>query len=501
MLNLKAPENEIHMLQVKGFVEHEPDPDYAHTSDAAREAFLDMKYGVRIHWGLYTQWSLKNESWKFLKMSSRRRQAYQQLYQQFNPRNFSADAWMEFFQRCGFQCFAMTSKHHEGFSMFDTQTRVKRRVNWTAPGGPQIEDCNLAYSVMDTPFQRDIVGELTDSAHRHGIKVDLYFSHPDWYDADFRPYALHPLQTRRVYEHPEEYGAPDYVNYVQPPAFRIVPEPTAEEQARMMARHRAQLVELLTNYGKIDMLCLDQWLGKPVWPEMKETIKLLRQIQPDVMLRIRGIGNYGDYYTPEGVVPVEMAETDMPWMVIYPLGRSFSYEIQARYHKGAAWVIRNLIQCVATGGNFMVGIGPDVDGWFHPKAIEVLETVGEWLKFNGEAVYGTRPFTPWHEMDHEHPGAEVHFSQSKDGTTVYALCQADTWKGIRKTGRLSLASIPAREGMQVSLLGGSEMEDGGWNLAWTRQGEGVEVDVPKVASGRMGNYGGVFKFESMQGRA
>ncbi len=428
-------------------------------------------------------------------MSPQRRQAYQQLPEQFNPQNFDADAWMEFFQRCGFQCFAMTTKHHEGFSLFDTQTRVRSRVNWTAPGGPQIEDCDLAYSVRDTPFKRDIIGELCDSARQHGIKIDLYFSHPDWYDADFRPYSFHPLVTQRMYDFPEEYGTREYVGLLKPPRHRLASEPAPEEQQRMMVRHRAQLVELLSNYGKIDMLCLDMWLGKPVWPELRETVKLLRQIQPDVMLRIRGIGNYGDYYTPEGFVPQEMAETDMPWMVIYPLGRTFSYEPIARNHRNAGWVIRNLIQCVATGGNFMVGIGPDADGWFHPKAIKVLETVGEWLRVNGEAVYGTRPFTPWHEVDTEHPGEDIHFSQSKDGSMVYAFCQGESWKRVQATGRLSLASIPAREEMRVSLLGGPETEDGGRALAWTSQGKGVVVEVPKAMCECLGNYGGVVKFQ------
>jgi alpha-L-fucosidase len=190
-----------------------------------------------------------------------------------------------------------------------------------------------------------------------------------------------------------------------------------------------------------------------------------------------------------------MAETDMPWMVIYPLGRSFSFEIQARYHKSAAWVIRNLIQCVATGGNFMVGIGPDADGWFHPKAIEVLETVGEWLKINGEAVYATRPFTPWHEPDLEHPGEDIHFSQAKDGRTVYAFCQGETWRAVRRTGRLRLASIPAREGLQVTLLGG------GTPLAWREVGATgrspiLEMDVPKAASTRLGMIGGVVRFQN-----
>jgi alpha-L-fucosidase len=138
------------------------------------------------------------------------------------------------------------------------------------------------------------------------------------------------------------------------------------------------------------MVCLDQWLGPQVWPALRETILHLRKIQPDVMLRARGIGNYGDYYTPEGFVPGDKGNTDTPWFVIYPLGSSFSYERVPGNYKGAAWVVRNLIDTVAKGGNFMVGIGPDGDGRFHPTAISQLREVGDWLNVNGDGVYATR---------------------------------------------------------------------------------------------------------------
>jgi alpha-L-fucosidase len=313
---------------------------------------------------------------------------------------------------------------------------------------------------MDTPFKRDIIKELCDSARRHDIKIDLYFSHPDWYDADFRPYGFHPLQTPGVARFPEDYGAPDYFQWVQNYQTWQVTERTAEETDRMIQRHRAQLVELLSHYGRIDMVCLDMWLGKDVWPQLRETVMLLRQLQPDVMLRIRGIGNYGDYYTPEGFVPGDKANTDMPWMVIYPLGRAFSYESAWRYHKGARWIIKNLIDCVAKGGNFMVGIGPDETGWFHPRAVKDLEEAGDWLRVNGEAIYATRPYEPWHE------GEDIYYTRSKDGRTVYAICTR--WPGRT----LELAALPAREGLQVTLLGNEPP------LTWRRTASGVEIDIP-----------------------
>ena len=159
----------------------------------------------------------------------------------------------------------------------------------------------------------------------------------------------------------------------------------------MMARHRAQLVELLTNYGKIDMVCLDMYLGPTVWPALRETVLKLREIQPDVMLRGRGIGKYGDYSTPERVLPGTTKGLDKPWMSIYPLGTDFSYDPEATNYKGTKWIVQSLADTVAKGGGLMIGVGPSAHGEFHPEAIRQMKATGDWLKVNGEAIYATRP--------------------------------------------------------------------------------------------------------------
>ncbi len=473
--NIKLPEREF--SQVRFYIEEEPDPGYQHASEAAYEAFQDFKFGVRIHWGLYSIWELQHESWPFLNMDFKKKQEYQQLYKTFNHTGFSAEEWMQFFKKAGFRCFAFTTKHHEGFCMFDTKSRVKQRMNWTAPGGPKIESCDLAYSIMETPFKRDIVKELCDAGHKHGLKIDLYFSHPDWYDADFRPYSHSPMMTDYAIDHPQDFDL-DIRSFFGGRIGEMTEEPTATERQRMMARHRAQLVEILSNYGKIDMVCLDMRFGPGVWKETKETIKILRKIQRDVMFRNRGIGNYGDYYTPEGYVPGDPANTNMPWMVIYPLGRSFSYETDAANHKGTKWIIDNLVDTVAKGGNFMVGIGPNGTGKYHPEAIKELEAAGYWLKINGEAIYGTRMWT------HRKEGDAVRFTRTKDNKNVFAHCLE--WPG--KT--FSSEVLQPKKGSKITMLGVSK------ELAWTQEGNKLVVTIPpEVQKKRPCDYAWVFKIE------
>jgi len=397
-------------------------------------------------------------------MSYEERQKYQDLYRDFNPKNFNAEDWMRFFKKAGFKCFAFTSKHHDGFSLFDTKTHVRKRVNWTAPNGPVIEDCDCAYSGMDTPFKRDVVRELCDAAHKYNMKIDFYFSHPDWYDADFRPYTFHPLTVPNVREllpQKEFDEAPSRFDRMSPVPVHAL---TKEERGRMIARHRQQLTEILGNYGKIDMLCLDMWLGADVWPELRETVMTLRRMNPDIMLRCRGIGNYGDYYTPEGFVPGKKENTDMPWMVIYPLGNTFSYDPDGSRYKGSEWVIRNLVDAVAKGGNFMVGIGPDENGLWHPKAIEQLEEAGKWLAVNGEAIYGTRarPDLLYKE------GENLFFTRTKDSGYVYAI--STEWPGAT----LNIKTVRPREGTDLFLLGYGE------RLEWEYDNErGLTIVLPE----------------------
>ena len=461
------PKSDRNYKQTCGYVEDNPIPEYTWASDKAYDDFNDIKFGVRIHWGLYSIIHQKSESWPFLKMTNEQKKAYQNMAKTWNPVGFNAGEWMDLFAESGLKMFAFTTKHHEGFSMFDTKTRVKKRVNWMAPGGPIIEDCDLAFSIMESPFKRDVVKELCDAAHKKNIKIDLYFSHSDWYDADFRPYGWSPMQVPssdkldvKWKDLVPEGEIEKHFGKITPDVF---PDPTPEEVERMVARHQAQLTELLTNYGKIDMLCLDIWWGPSLWKRLRETMLALRKLQPDVMFRARGIGNYGDYYTPEGFVPGSKENSQVPWFVIHTLGSSFSYEPDSSKHKGARWIIQNLIDCASKGGNFMVGIGPDENGKFHPTAVKQLKQAGKWLKTNGEGIYATRAREGnlWKEND------SIKFTRSKDNKTIYVHCYQ--WPGKE----LVLKTIKLERKSEVIFLGNSKP------VKWKNDSRGLIIFTPE----------------------
>ncbi|MDR1813331.1 MAG: alpha-L-fucosidase [Tannerella sp.] len=499
--NIRLPKSDWHYQRVKDYVEETPDDDYLHASEAAYEAFRDIKFSVRIHWGVYAMKHVE-ASWPLLAMTPADAAEYNQLYKKWNPQKFDPDGWMRFFKRIGAQCMAFTTKHTDGFSLFHTNTRVRSRINyaastlepdantwkpglynsapvWHNKGNPVLEECDLHYSVAESPYKQDIVKQLADAAHKHGIKIDFYFPHVDWYDADFRPYDYNP--ATRSEPQPSQKLLDEYANHVYRESSR-----TPEQTARFIARHREQLRELLTNYGKIDMLCLDEFLGADVWPELRKTVKMIRQLQPDIMIRNRGIGNYGDYYQPEQSVPAGSDEnTGMPWMSICLLGDVFSFDPVGEHYKGAKWVIHNLIDCVAKGGSFMVCIGPDADGEFHPEAVRQLEEVGDWLRVNGQGIYETRFRDVWKSGDY-------YFTRSKDNKKVYAFTEniPDEVNGVDGSNlnkvqnlvkvkdqnfvKVTIPSVTPLKGSKVYMFGHKKP------LKWQPEGDGVTVEIPSV---------------------
>lgn len=401
--------------------------DYHHASEEAVEAFRDMKYGIRLHWGIYSHY--QGESWILKSRSpggSGGKQDvdfagfYHNIYKSWCPWDFNAGAWARMFKENGFTFYVFTTKHHDGFSMYDTQYKVSKTWDFFGEDAGRIIDCDIHYSIMETPLNLDVTAELVKACREEGLKTGLYYSHPDWFDADFRYDPNAPFFDKT-----------------------ITPDTDPEAWERFKARHTGQLEELLTRYGQIDMLSLDMVLEESTWPYMEQLMRELRPMQPDCMYRWRGIGLYGDYHTPESYIPGDEEMGNMPWQVIHPLSRrkNFSYEPDTAMLEDGAWIVENLVDIVSKGGNFMVGVGPDNTGVFHPAVLEALNYAGKWLEVNGEAIYATRPWENYRE------GEYIRFTRTKDETTLYA--HVLIWPGMEFTSSL----INPVKGSEVYMLG------------------------------------------------
>ncbi len=434
------------------------DPDYHHAPESAIEAFKDLKFGIRIHWGLYCLIG-SHESWGLAGANAEFWNIYNILYEFFDPTDFNADTWMDLFQRAGIRFFTFTTKHHDGFCLWPTQTTqpsIRLTPRAFMNGCEYTEAVTHHYSVMESPYQRDIVGALVAAARRKDIKIGLYYSHVDWHDPAFAwdPFSCH-------YD-------PSFTRHSDPPRWQ-----------RFIEQERAQVGELMTQYGRIDTLDFDIGWPEDAAREIAEIAKMVRRLQPEIIMRDRGIGAYGDYYTPEREIPGGPSKEF--WKVIYPCGTSFSYIPGDEYHP-AEWILESLITTCAKGGNFEVGFGPMPSGAWAPEAVERLEYVGAWLKVNGEAIYNTRPRRTFREGD------STWFTASRDGRFVYAISLK--WPGSEFT----LRSVRALRDSQVFMLGV------GQPLMWQQHGEALSVRIPpEVAEHRPCRQAYVFRIEVERG--
>ena len=412
------------------------DADYRHAGPEALERWQDWKWGLRIHWGLYCMYNTR-ESWiikerfadkDFLK-------EYYTSYQRFNPVGFDADEWMAILQRAGMKYFSFTTKHHEGFCMWPTKTT--QRGLFKNPDG-SYKDVVNNFSIMDAPYKKDIVGALVKSARSHGLGVSLYFSHIDWHDWDFGWDKLSTWNDGKFNTKADD----------------------PQRWAAALKKERDQLTELLTWYGPIDTLCLDMSWPKEAQEDINDLARMVRKLQPGIMMRNRGIGDYGDYETPERNVPEDPSKVKRPWQVIYPGGTNFSYKANDTY-KSKEWLLESLIDIVAKGGNFQVGFGPAPDGTWPPEMIAMVNYVGDWLKVNGEAIYATRPYLRYHE------GEDLRFTRSKDKKYLYVISLK--WPGET----LNTHMVLARPGSKIRMIGVDE------DLPWTQdEVKGLTIQIP-----------------------
>jgi len=327
----------------------------------------EAKFGMFIHWGLYSL--LARHEW-VQEMEGISAQEYQQYAKQFNPKPNAARDWARLARATGQKYMVMTTKHHEGFCHFDTKT-----TSFCAP---------------KQAAGRDLVKEYVEAARAEGLRVGFYYSLMDWHHPDGSNCKKDEAARRR------------FVEYIH-----------------------TQIRELMTNYGKIDILWYDvPYPLKAAGWEYERMNKMVFELQPDIIVNNRNDDQkkMGDFSTPEQ--RIEAAEEGRAWEACMTLNDSWGYHRADDAWKTPKQVVRNLITCARDGGNYLLNIGPKGDGSIPPETVEIFTKVGEWLGKNGESIYGTdkcqltrsrngsftRKGTTLYFHVHHYPGSSVAFA-------------------------------------------------------------------------------------------
>jgi alpha-L-fucosidase len=293
----------------------------------------DARFGMFIHWGPV---SLTGKEIGWARGREIPVDEYDSLYKRFNPTRFSPDEWVSIAKAAGMKYMVLTTKHHDGFVLWDTK--------------------QTPYNIMSSPFRRDVVKELAAAARQQGLGFGAYYSTCDWHHPDF-PLTSPGGKVRRPTSNLDR-----YTEYL-----------------------KAQVRELLTNYGPLFTL----WFDVP--QEFDEArgqgvINMARTIQPDIVINNRS-GAPGDYRTPEQFVPTTGHEGD--WETCMTLNNQWAYSDTDQDWKSSADLIRKLADIASKGGNFLLNVGPDSQGVIPVASVDRLREVGKWMSVNGDAIYGT----------------------------------------------------------------------------------------------------------------
>jgi len=325
---------------------------------AAREWYQNAKFGMFIHWGVYSL--LGNGEWV---MENRRITVpeYEWLATTFNPTKFDARTWVTLARSAGMKYITITSRHHDGFSMFRTTATPYSIVEWT-------------------PFRRDPLKELAEECQRQGLKLFFYYSQLDWHHPDYWPRGRTGLATGR---------------------------PEGGDWNRYLAFMDQQLAELLTNYGPIGGIWFDGMWDKPnaEW-QLARTYALIHRLQPAALIvpnhhrlplpgedvqtfeqDLPGANTAGFNTTEIGALPTETSLT---------MNGSWGFNITDRDFKSVKDLVTTLVRAAGTGTNLLLNIGPRPDGTISPEFVQRLDSIGRWLNQHGQSIYGTRagPITP-----------------------------------------------------------------------------------------------------------
>ena len=432
------------------------------------EQWQDLKFGLLMHWGPYSQWGIV-ESWSICPEDygwcERKKgsnpdnyveyvKEYENLKSTFNPVDFDPERWAKVAKDAGMKYMVFTTKHHDGFCMFDSKFTDYKITDEACP--------------FHSNPKSNVTKEIFDAFRNEGLWVGPYFSKPDWHNNDYwDPYF--PPRDRNVNYDPAQY--PDkWENYVQ-------------------FTHN-QILELMTDYGKVDILWLDGgWVAKQSEEDIKnwyyeklnktetgllkstivnqdirmdELVEKAREKQPGLIVVDRAVpGKNQNYLTPENRVP-EVALA-YPWESCIIAGGGWSWVPEAKYMNSRK-AIHMLVDIVAKGGNLLLNVAPGPQGQWHDEAYSLLKEIGDWMKVNNEAIYGTRAIEPYKE-------GKVCLTQKKDGT-VFAIYLPDESE-TRMPSKIWLSSICPDERAMVTLLGID------YRLKWEKVGNGFVVEIPE----------------------
>ncbi len=319
--------------------------------------WTEARFGMFIHWGLYAQaarheWVKKKE-----RISD---EEYQKYFEVFNPDLFDPTEWAKKAKAAGMKYAVITTKHHEGFNMF--------KSDYTD------------YNIINTPYGKDILKEWVDAFRAEGLGIGFYYSLIDWHHPDFTIDSRHPQSAKTKEEYAELNKGRDMEKYRQ--------------------YLKNQVRELLTNYGKVDILWLDfSYPGefgkdKDDWGSV-ELLKMVRKLQPEILVNDRlDLKDYQggwDFTTPEQFKVEKWPEIDgkrIPWETCQTFSGSWGYYRDEYTWKDNKQLLVLLIESVSKGGNLLLNVGPTARGMFDYRADEALAGMGEWMKFNSRSIYG-----------------------------------------------------------------------------------------------------------------
>lgn len=368
------------------------------------------RFGLFIHWGPVSLqgteigWSRGAERCGIGGKGEVPVEIYDHLYERFNPTNFKARQWAQLAKSTGMRYVVLTAKHCDGFCLWPTKS--------------------IEHHIGRTPFRRDVCGELATAVRQAGLHMGWYYSPMDWFDPDCR----------------------------------------SERNSVYLARMQTQLREILGQYGRIDLLWFDTDGGSAPW-DQPATYRLVKNLQPNIIINNRldmgSAADYNaqrvqppaDYFTPEQAVGAYADQ--IPWETCMTLGTQWAWK-PGDTIKSAAETMSILARCAGGDGNLLLNVGPMPSGQIEPRQVEVLQSIGAWLKKYGESIYGTRggPFKPTRHLASTRKGKTIylHFLQGADSTVL-------------------LPVIPARVASSRVL--------GGGGLRVRQTAEGIEVSVPE----------------------